>query len=73
MAGYGEPPYFDEARAAGRIIVRGILTQAHLVVYLCSGLTAGIDPPKFDLDTYIANYKGVHSEETGLLHTAGQF
>ena len=55
MAGHTEPIYFKRARQNGHIVVSGNMTS---LLALFKLLTLCLDPPKFDLDAYIANYKG---------------
>ena len=55
MAGLTEPVYFKRARQNGHIVVSGDMISPLARLEL---LTLDLDPPKFDLDAYIANYKG---------------
>lgn len=55
MAGHTEPVYFKRARQNGHIVVSGNMTS---LLAPFKPLTLYLDPPKFDLDAYIANYKG---------------
>ena len=52
-----DPPYFEEAQAAGRVVVTGML---HLCFAYSLSYSCLIDHPKFELDAYIANYRGAY-------------
>ena len=57
MAGQ-EPQFFARARRAGQIVVDGQETTV-LIRYHCTNwLTQCLEPPKLDLEAYIANYRG---------------
>ena len=58
MAGMAEPEYFVNRRKHGQVVVKGSrgLDSVNLTVNV---LTLFPEPPKFDLDAYIANYKGI--------------
>ena len=57
MASHAEPEYFKKARQNGWIVVSGISYFCHYRFYWML-LTLWLDPPKFDLDAYISNYRG---------------
>ena len=58
MAIQAEPQYFTKARRAGRIVVDGLYLRLSILLlknYLADFLK---EPPKLDLEAYIANYRG---------------
>ena len=67
MADHHEPEYFTKAREKGQIVVKGASFSSS---FSAAGilLTRSLDPPKFDLDAYIANYRGIVSART---HVSG--
>lgn len=57
MAGQ-EPLFFAKARRAGRVVVDGQLNVVRHDTVRFVKLTRDLEPPKLDLEAYIANYKG---------------
>ena len=53
-----EPLYFSKARQSGRIVVDGQPSACILPDSSTQKLTLKSEPPKLDLDAYVANYKG---------------
>ena len=53
-----QSPFFLQQKAKGEIIVKG-MRSANAAFPVCT-LTC-VDPPKFDLESYIANYSGMPS------------
>ena len=53
-----DPPYFVEARAAGRLVVTGIYFMICCLRLPMDIDTCVIETPKLELDAYIANYRG---------------
>lgn len=58
MAVHSEPLYFVEAKQKGHIVVSGEFSWR---LRASVSNVARAELPKFDLETYIANYKGVTS------------
>jgi hypothetical protein len=60
-------PFFLERKSAGKIVVKG--NDLHESVNRAADVV--LDPPKFDLESYIANYDGMfHLSTSDCVHCA---
>ena len=64
MSVMAEPEYFVNRRKHGQVVAKG---QRDLdpVIPSVDVLSLVLEPPKFDLDAYIANYKGTYHWNPG--------
>lgn len=53
-----QSPFFQQQKSKGEIVVKGMMSVFPVA---WGRLLTVVDPPKFDLESYIANYTGMHS------------